>query len=274
MDLTKKITEMKHACIILLPIFILITLGCSSNTDKESVKQAIEKISEEWDLNAESGNLVANADFYTEDGVRIGMGMLLKGPDEIRNAFQSFSESGKIIQNDNKVESIWISGDLAVVQGSFSGTFITNSEDGYRSTVEEAGTSIYERQNDGTWKMVLTVFADLTEKNKHVSEMYHELNPDNMDDILSNDFIGQNEHSRFTWNKEGHKNYWSTNRGLATDKIYHQIAESNWVATWFVRTFEQNGETISVEMMQFKRFEDGKIAEIWEYGDPSQWESE
>ena len=265
---------MKHACIILLPICILITFGCSSKTDTESVKQAIEKINEEWDLNAESGNLVANADFYTEDAVRIGLGMVLKGPDEIRNTFRSFTEAGEIIQNDNRVESVWVSGDLAVVQGSFSGTFIPNSEDGFRSTVKEAGTTVYARQNDGSWKMILTVFEDLTEKNKKVSEMYHELNPDNMDEILSDDFIGQNEKSRFTWDKENHKNYWTTNRGVATDKIYRQIAESSWVATWFIRTGELNGETFSAEMMQFKRFEDGKIAEIWEYGDPAQVESD
>lgn len=75
--------------------------------------------------------------------------------------------------------------------------------------------------------------------------MSHELNPDNMDEILSDDFISQNEQSRYTGNKENHKNYWTNNRGVATDKIYHQIAESSWVATWFIRTGEQNGETIN-----------------------------
>ncbi len=35
----------------------------------------------------------------------------------------------------------------------------------------------------------------------------------------------------------------------------------------FIRTGEYNGDTISAPAMQFKRFENGKIAEVWEYWD-------
>jgi predicted ester cyclase len=35
-----------------------------------------------------------------------------------------------------------------------------------------------------------------------------------------------------------------------------------------------NGKRVSVEAMHFKRFENGKIAEIWEYGDSAQIETE
>jgi len=39
------------------------------------------------------------------------------------------------------------------------------------------------------------------------------------------------------------------------------------VATRFFREMDWQGKRIKFEAMQFKRFEDGKIAEIWEYGD-------
>jgi len=52
-----------------------------------------------------------------------------------------------------------------------------------------------------------------------------------------------------------------------------KIAEGDWVATRFYRTVDYNGKRIVVEVMHFKRFEDGKIAEIWEYADTGQIET-
>jgi predicted ester cyclase len=58
------------------------------------------------------------------------------------------------------------------------------------------------------------------------------------------------------------------------DSIFYHIAEGDWVATRFVRTAEYQGDTVKFEAMHFKRFENGKIAEIWEYGDSKQVETE
>ncbi|MGW8317156.1 MAG: ester cyclase [Bacteroidales bacterium] len=114
--------------------------------------------------------------------------------------------------------------------------------------------------------------ADI-EKNKKVATIYHELKAENVDDILTEDFIGRNEKSRHTWNREDHRNYLS-NGNYKKDVILSQVAEGDWVATRFERTMDWNGERISVEAMQFKRFEDGKIAELWEYADTGQVETE
>ena len=113
--------------------------------------------------------------------------------------------------------------------------------------------------------------ADI-EKNKKVSVIYHELKAENIDAILTEDFIGRNEKGRHTWNREDHRSYLS-NGNFKKDVILNQVAEGDWVATRFERTMDWNGERISVEMMQFKRFEKGKIAEIWEYGDTGQIET-
>jgi len=54
--------------------------------------------------------------------------------------------------------------------------------------------------------------------------------------------------------------------------IYGQMAQGSWVATMFDRKMTYQGKDVEVEAMQFKRFEDGKIAEIWEFYDTKQIE--
>lgn len=111
------------------------------------------------------------------------------------------------------------------------------------------------------------------QKNKEIATKYHELNPENIDIILTDNFIGRHAKDRFTWSKEDHRKYLS-NGEFKKDSIFNQVAEGNWVATRFIRTGLLNGDTVSVECMHFKRFDNGKIAEIWEYFDPRQIEIE
>lgn len=114
---------------------------------------------------------------------------------------------------------------------------------------------------------------DAVRKNKEVAASYHELKPENIDSIFTENFIGQSEKGMHTWNRENHRNY-LTNGRYKVDTIFYQIAEGDWVATRFFRTAEYLGDTVTYEMMHFKRFENGKIAEIWEYGDSKQVEIE
>ncbi len=128
---------------------------------------------------------------------------------------------------------------------------------------------------NGKWKYDLMAMASISDanaaENKNIAATYHELNADDIDMILTGDFIGQTEKGRHTWNRENHRNY-LTNGDYKRDSIFHQVAEGNWVATRFFREMLWNGDTVQVEAMHFKRFEDGKIAEIWEYGDTKQVE--
>ena len=111
------------------------------------------------------------------------------------------------------------------------------------------------------------------EKNKKIATIYHELKAENIDDILTEDFIGGNEKMRHTWTREDHRKFLSNGK-FKKDSIVNQVAEGDWVVTRFVRTMDWNGKRVWVEGMQFKHFEKGKISEIWEYADPSQIESE
>ena len=254
----------------LLALCILGIMGCTSNpsnTSTEAFEEELEKINQEWDLNAEEGNQPENSKFYTDDAVRVAMGMMLTGKSEIQKSFDDTPKKMKILQNDNQLESVWVSGDLAVAHGTYSGVWVSTSGDEYKNYAKAAGVSVYERQNDKSWKMVLTVFDDLNNHLLEASNKYHELNPDNMDEILTQDFVGHGygEGGVNNWDLEGHKKYWSNNRGIAKDVIHQQLAEGSWVATWFTRTGMMNGEEMKADIMQFKRFEGEKIAELWEY---------
>ena len=85
-----------------------------------------------------------------------------------------------------------------------------------------------------------------------------------MEEILTPDFVGRGNRAGFRWNRDQHRTYWTTNRGVV-DTIHAQIAEGDWVATRFTRSGVHQGQQFAIEYMQLKRFKDGKIAEIWEY---------
>ena len=91
-------------------------------------------------------------------------------------------------------------------------------------------------------------------KNKKTSARYFDYRPEEMDAILTEDFIGRHPKNVHTWNLEQHKAFWADRNVKVT--IHQQIAEGDWVA---VRVSINDSE-----MMQFQRFEDGKIAELWE----------
>lgn len=107
-------------------------------------------------------------------------------------------------------------------------------------------------------------------ENKNVARMYHDLNPDDVERILTPDFVGHHPDGS-TWNRDSHKRFWTEHRGIQ-DTIHEQIAEGEWVATRFTRGGMYQGKQRDLGMMHFKRFEGGKIAEIWELYDSKQLE--
>ena len=104
------------------------------------------------------------------------------------------------------------------------------------------------------------------EEIKRVARRYHDLNPEDVESILTADFVGRHQGNTFPWYRDGHKSFLG-NHPEMKDTIHEQIAERDWVATRFTRTMTWQGRPVEVENMHFKRFEDGKIAEIWEYFD-------
>lgn len=147
------------------------------------------------------------------------------------------------------------------------------SEDG--ELVNKGIHAQFLEKHEGDWKIVYFSIVSTdsyanAENNLKTSAKYHKLDPEDINDILTDDFIGRNEKSRhtWTWTKENHKNLWAG--GSTIDTIYHQIADGNWVATRFQRKINWQEKDVEFQSMHFKRFENGKIAEIWEYGDTQQ----
>ena len=110
------------------------------------------------------------------------------------------------------------------------------------------------------------------EKNKQVATTYHDLKAENIDIILTEDFIGRAEDG-YTWDRESHRAYLSNGR-YKVDSIVRQFGEGEYVGTMFIRTMEYRGDTVAAPIMHVKRFADGKIAEIWEYYDFKEKEEE
>ena len=110
------------------------------------------------------------------------------------------------------------------------------------------------------------------EENKRIARKYHDLNPDEVEEILTPDYIGRHPTGPLlTWNRDNHKPF-LTNYPDMKDDIHEQIAEGEWVATRFTRSGTYQGRHFELHMMHFKRFKDGRIAELWEYFDSKQLE--
>jgi uncharacterized protein (TIGR02246 family) len=123
-------------------------------------KEAIIKINKTWDVNVLAGNLEANAEHYVVDAIRIENGTMIVGKEAIRKSFRTVSEKSKITNNENTIEDIRISGDLAVVRGIYSGTSVSK-EDGETTHENGAWIDVLERQPDGSWKSIYGIGTEI-----------------------------------------------------------------------------------------------------------------
>ena len=108
------------------------------------------------------------------------------------------------------------------------------------------------------------------EENKKISTLYHERNLKDIDKLLSEDFVGSyyyQDTKPIIWNKESHKNA-ITNNPNVKDSILTQIAEGDWIAERFIRTFKNEDTIMKAEVMQFKQIKNGQIISSWELFSP------
>ena len=113
----------------------------------------------------------------------------------------------------------------------------------------------------------------MSEKTKRIAAKYHELNPESIDEILTPDFVGHHPWPGGTWDRESHRRTWSEHRDIV-DTIHEQVAEGGWVATRFTRSGIWKGAHRELDMMQFKRFVEDRIGELWELYNPQQLEEQ
>lgn len=151
---------MKKLGLLTTFIFLAIT-SCQEKKDIESDRQALVKLTaENWDKNSLNDNPEANLEAYTDDAIRIYDGKQLSGKEAIRAAFNQYAEQYTVLRLEDKVEDIWISGDLAGVRGSYIESFI-RKEAGDTINNKGAWVDVCKRQANGSWKMVLTLVTKL-----------------------------------------------------------------------------------------------------------------
>ena len=271
---------MQKSSIILIALIFLIGSSCQNKINNEEEHDAIvdvlERSSQAW-LNRDFEEM-SETWLHDAAATRINAGRygysFVEGWDKQITRYETFFENNQDLSPNKEVFSNFR---IKIYPSSAFAMYDMELRNENNEILNERIYTAFLEKEDGQWKIVClsTVHKtsfDMVDKNLEISEVYHKLNPDDINDILTDDFIGRNEKSRFTWNKENHQNFWTTNKGAAQDSIYGQLAQDDWVATIFMRKMHWQGRDIEAEAMHFKRFENGKIAEIYEFGDSKQRE--
>jgi ketosteroid isomerase-like protein len=272
---------MKTQISSLITVIILAGTSCEKKIDIEKEKAAIIAVIEEetdafYDRDFErlAATHVQDETNMRLDAGRYGYTLNTGWDDSFVKEF--FIENPEPVANYEKKSNFKIK----VYNGA---AWAVYDNDAYNSDGELQNKSIHVQfleKVDGQWKIdymsiVNTTSFDRAQENGRIASLYHELKPENVDAILTDDFIGHWENDRFTWKKEDHRSFLTSNAENSNnisvkDSIYNQVIDGNWAATRFVRSGSYQGRKMNVQMMQFKRFQDGKIAEIYEYFDSRQ----
>jgi hypothetical protein len=268
---------MRKSILVFISLGLLLTPACQDNANVEKEKEAIlnvlleeGRLFSEFDMNGITELHITDATATRYDGGS----KVYSGWDDIESLYESYIERNKEFQSDNdrnEKENVIIK-----VNGNNAWVICDNiwkwdeNEESFSAMNKQIA---FLEKVDGEWKIAFNSFVqDNTEqeRNKQIAVIYHELDPKDIDEILAVDFIGHWNGN--DWNREDHRRAWSNNE--AKDKIVFMIAENDMVAVKFVRMGENEGKSLSVDVMQFMQIKDGKIVEIWELFNQSQLESQ
>jgi hypothetical protein len=272
---------MKKYTWMILSIALLTPFSCQNTMNVEQEKEALIAVNEEerdayfardlgrleavWMTDPSSRRVFTNPNAVNE----------LNGWEEIRADYEEEINNDEMWEKATDIHADFSNYDVEVFRNTavmYTDIHWTGTYDG--QPVDWKVKRIVHFVKEGSnWKMNLTVHMNVPDANRQenlkTSVIYHELKEENIDDILTEDFVGRSEKDRFTWTRDDHHNYLG-NGVYKKDSIFQQVAFGDWVATRFCREADFQGQRVKYEMMHFKRFEDGKIAEIWEYGDSGQ----
>lgn len=268
---------MKKQLLLITTVILFAGMSCEQSIDVEKEKAAIIAVIEEEtnafyarDLDRMNAVYPADGDATHLNATRGGYGYTTDWDGGA--SFTEFFEANPEPSQNNEVKKNYR---IRVYKDAAWASYDNESynEDG-ELLVASKHDQFLEKQG-GQWKIVFmsilrTTGYDQVAANREMSNLYHELNPEDIENILTDDFIGH-FNKQFTWSRDDHYNYQSSNPSLK-DTITYQIADGNLVATVFHRTGTMNGRPVQADIMSLKRFEDGKITEIFEYADPSQWQ--
>ena len=143
--------------LLLIPIIIAFTAySCQMKYSSSEDEIAIEKLVQEWENNGATGHRVANADFFTDDGIRVQGGKIYRGKEAIRDLFSSPQEQKAFLNQENVIDRIWSSKEFITVASTRTISFIS-VDTGDTVTTSVAAVNVFERQPDGTLKMAYSM---------------------------------------------------------------------------------------------------------------------
>jgi uncharacterized protein (TIGR02246 family) len=149
--------------IIILPILIaLLFASCQREFSTTEDEKSIAEINNLWNQNALSGDRVANADLFTEDGIRIESGKVYSGREAIRSFLSMQTTQRKYIKQENKIQRMWSAKDFITTEIIQTQVFIHN-ETGDTITKRSAAIAIFSRQKDRSLKLSYNLKTELTE---------------------------------------------------------------------------------------------------------------
>jgi len=143
---------------LLFSIICVVFLANSCQMKYSSLEDeiAIEELVKEWENNGATGNREANAEFFTDDGIRVQGGKIYRGKEAIRDLFSSPQEQKAFLRQENVIDRIWSSNEFITVASTRTISFIS-VDTGDTVTSSVAAINVFERQPDGTLKMAYSM---------------------------------------------------------------------------------------------------------------------
>ena len=273
---------MKRSIPPLMALFAMMTFSCQPSVDIEKEKAAIIAAIEDetnayWDMDIDRFKAVHILD---ETNTRLTASRtgynFTEGWDEdaTMEAFNSLKEYLQENPDETLPTEKKSNFRIKVYPNAAFAIYDNEGFDANGELTEKSIHSQFLEKIDGQWKtsflsIVYSGSYDIANDHMRIANLYHQFNVEDMDDILTEDFIGRGENG-MTWNRESHKESWRNNNGALKDTISVQLVQGNWAAAKIQRYGKYQGNDIAMDMIQIKRFEDGKIAEIFELWDNSQ----
>src|SRR4030095_4525332 len=117
-------------------------------------RKAIDKGNAQWVEAWDKADASLIASLFAEDGVMLGRnGKVLKGPQQVRERRKTVLEAvGKVAKATVTTVDLWLDGPTGYETGTYSYKY---QEKGKSVTDEGRYVTIWRRQSDGTWKIIV-----------------------------------------------------------------------------------------------------------------------
>jgi len=159
---------MKKLLMVIPLVFLLcFTFSCQKAeeaaeepvVDVEADKEAIKKITDDFNAAFNAGDIDKLVSLFTDDAVRIPPNEpALIGKEAIRGMFQQQLDQFTV-QNEGVIVDLKVSGDLAFFRGSW--TSINTPKDGGKPLKYNGSyVSVIQKQPDGSWKTICNSWSN------------------------------------------------------------------------------------------------------------------